>query len=460
MQKARETKGKEGIFQKFVQDCYEDLDGILELRYTGKRFFVWRDGVYSEVDSEDIKIRFTRWVAEQDFPGFKNSRYAADEALHHVRTMVYVESQGNSLLNKFLDKEVGGKFIAFRNGIVCLEDLLKYDPKHVKVLEHTPNFFNLAKIPFDFEPEAKAKTWESILDKVIPCAEDRKIIQQWFGYHLIPTLSYSKMMFLEGSGANGKSVVLLVLRMILGEENVSSLPLSAFDADKPFRLASTEGKLANLCEEMGAAGPHVENTVKQYVNGGAFTVERKFKDPFILYPTAKLTFATNEMPSFADRSTGLWRRMLYIRFPVSIPKEQQRKEFLERNFWLSRGELSGVLNWAIQGAKELLHNDSFFESPRKKQEIEEIYSEADLLRPWVRDLLEEGSPNDFVSTTCILDRLRESISSGHLPRVGPREIFKEIKAQFPNSERPNNAKNIGHGKRARVICGIKLRSDI
>lgn len=456
----RKEAPEQGLVGQFIKEKFRDLEGHLILRYIGKRFFYWESGVYREIDSEEVKLGFTRWAAHKNFKNFKNTRHQAEEALHYVRMATTVESGNGSIQNRYFSRNENERYIAFNNGIVCLDDLLRLPLEKVKVNEQSPDFFNLAKIPFEFKPRARASTWNQIIEKVVPNIEDRKILKQWFGYHLIPSLSYSKMIFLEGSGANGKSVALLVLRLMLGEENVSSLPISAFDYDKPFRLAVTEGKLANICEEMGPSGPRIEETIKQFVNGGAFTVEKKFKDPFTLYPTAKLTFATNEMPSFCDRSSGFWRRMLYIKFSVTIAPSEQNKDFLERDFWLRSGELSGVLNWAIEGAKEILEDGGFLESQRKIKEIENLFSEADLLRPWVKDHLVEGTVSDFVSTSQIFSKLRDEIMNGQLPRVSQRELLKEIKAQFPNSERPSNARLVSPGKRVRVICGIRWHTDV
>jgi putative DNA primase/helicase len=254
---------------------------------------------------------------------FSNTKNAAEEALHHIRSKTMLDSsiQRNSFI---ADPSSNNRYLAFNNYIVSLDQLLSGLQKKAETIDHTPDFFNLAKIPYDYDPVSDCPTWKGIVSAILPAEEDRRTLQQWFGYHLLPGLSRNKMMFFEGLGANGKSVVLLVLRLLLGEENVSSVPLSGFDPEKTFKLAATDGKLANICEEAGAVSGRVEEAIKQYVNGGVFTVERKFKDPFPMYPSAKLTFATNEMPQFRDRSEGIWRRLLYLKFGVTIQKKQSK----------------------------------------------------------------------------------------------------------------------------------------
>jgi P4 family phage/plasmid primase-like protien len=448
--------------EQFLDENYKDLFGDKTLRYLNKRFYAWASGVYTEIENETIMLGFTNWIKKQNIPidQFHNTRNAAEEALHHIKTSCLMAPEDpKKVFNYFIDSKDINQYLAFENGIVALNDLLTKPIDKIKIKIESPLFFNVAKIPFEFNHKSECSVWLEIINKILPEAEDRLLLQKWFGYHLIPSLSNSKMMFFDGSGANGKSTVLLVLRLVLGEANVSSIPITAFDADRAFKLAVTDGKFANICEEVGSLNIRVEETLKQFVNGGAFTVEKKFKDPYTMYPTAKLTFATNEMPSFNDRSTGIWRRLLYIKFPISIQPKDQKREYLERSFWLDSKELSGILNWAILGAKSV--NKSGFQlSARKTEEVEMIFTHSDLLRPWVQDNFEAGSENDTVKSKDILDALNSAIANGLLPRVSQRDLFKEIRAQFPKSFQPKNARLFPNGTRARVVCGIRERDTV
>ena len=72
-------------------------------------------------------------------------------------------------------------------------------------------------------------------------------------------------------------------------------------------------------------------------------------------PTARLVFATNRLPKFADRSEGIWRRFVPLPCEATIaPQDQNRalaKELCE--------ELPGILNWALRGLKTLRARGSF-----------------------------------------------------------------------------------------------------
>ncbi len=448
------NKGKQArqLIEAFLEENFQVDDNEIGLRYQNGKFYQWANGCYSEQSDEEVKTRFTRWATKKQIRNFNNTKAAAEEALHHIKSKIFLPPTVKK--NTYIDvNEDSARYLAFENGVVDMNTVLNRGVR-TRVDSHTPNFFNLAKIPYSFDESAKCSTWLKIIRTSLPEKEDQKLLQQWFGYHLIPGLSRTKMMFMEGHGANGKSVILLVLRLMLGEENVSSVPLSAFDPQKPFRIASTDGMLANICEEAGQISSAVEEAIKQFVNGGAFTVERKFRDPFQMYPTAKITVATNSIPEFKDKTDGIWRRILYLKFKVTIPLEQQNREYLEREYWLNSGELQGVLNWALTGAQDLESNE-FVLSERKKEEIRSLKMNSDLIRAWVTDHFVEA-PGCLLPTADISKRLQIDSDYGLIPRVGLREVYREIEARFPNCRRPSNAMKLPDGRRARVFEGVKL----
>ncbi len=148
----------------------------------------------------------------------------------------------------------------------------------------------------------------------------------------------------------------------MGAENVSAVSLEQFNPIRTFPLAALVNKLANIAEELGEIDKSAEGLLKQIVTGGLVTIERKHKDAFEFVPTARLTFATNVLPKFRDRSSGLWRRLLLIGFPNQILDEsKQDKNLASPDWWASTGELSGIFNWALEGLLRLIQRDRFVE---------------------------------------------------------------------------------------------------
>ena len=181
------------------------------------------------------------------------------------------------------------------------------------------------------------------------------LIQKWFGYCLVLDTSQQKLLMLEGPGANGKSVLLAILEGLVGSENCSSVSLEDFR--ERFALSATVGKLVNIVSEVGDVNRLPEGKLKAFVVGDPLTLDRKYRDPLGVRPTARLVFATNKIPRFDDQTDGLWRRLIIVPATVVIAPDKQDKTLTEK----LRAELPGIFNWAVQGLVRLRRHGRFTE---------------------------------------------------------------------------------------------------
>jgi putative DNA primase/helicase len=160
---------------------------------------------------------------------------------------------------------------------------------------------------------------------------------------------------LFGEGANGKSTLLQVYEAMLGEQNVSHVQLESF-AER-FQVAPMVGKLANVASEVGNLKSVNAGILKQLVAGDSVTIDKKYKDPASFKPTAKLVFATNQLPRFGDSTEGFWRRPLIIPCSYFVRPEDRDPHLGEK----LKAELPGILNWSVAGLMQLRQQNSFTE---------------------------------------------------------------------------------------------------
>ena len=67
-----------------------------------------------------------------------------------------------------------------------------------------------------YDPGAPAPRWEAFLDRILPDPEVRAFVHRAIGYSITGSVGEQVLFFLHGSGANGKSTFLNVLRSVLG----------------------------------------------------------------------------------------------------------------------------------------------------------------------------------------------------------------------------------------------------
>jgi len=208
--------------------------------------------------------------------------------------------------------------------------------------DHAPEHSSRIQLPYGFDPKATCPMWEKFCDTVFADEPEKtQMLRQWFGYCLTPDVSLQVFMILVGGGGNGKSVALHVLSELVGRENVCAVPLHKMHND--FVLVMLRDKLVNLAAEIDTSRLIESSTMKTLTGGDPITVNVKYEQPITFTPTAKHTFAVNELPMFKDKSDALMRRVLLLEFAQTFKGKKRDPDIASK---LTK-ELSGILNWAL-----------------------------------------------------------------------------------------------------------------
>ena len=85
-----------------------------------------------------------------------------------------------------------------------------YDCIENKLLPHDPEYLSTIQIPIEYNPEATCSTVDYFFESTLP-ADCIPIVEELFGYCLIPYTKFEKAFMLTGGGANGKSTLLTLL---------------------------------------------------------------------------------------------------------------------------------------------------------------------------------------------------------------------------------------------------------
>lgn len=196
-------------------------------------------------------------------------------------------------------------FVALGNGIYNLET--------DELQEYSPDVIIKNRVPVSFQADAYDQTVDKTLDKI--CCQDgelRILLEETVGYILLRRNELGKCFILTGSGSNGKSTFIDMLKHFIKAENFSALALE--EIGHRFKTAEMFGKLANLGDDISHKFIEETAVFKKLVTGETVNVERKGKDPFEFDNYAKLIFSANDMPRINDLSDGLKRRLVIIPF--------------------------------------------------------------------------------------------------------------------------------------------------
>lgn len=218
-----------------------------------------------------------------------------------------------------------------------------------ELLAHSPAHLITKQSPVVYDYKADCPLWIQFLERVFCSDNDLiRLVQQLIGICLTQDVSLQRMIVFFGRGANGKSTLLNVVLTLLGSYGKQAEPNLLFNrggSAHPTGTADLFGASLAVCSESNDARSFDEAVVKRLTGGDPVKARFMGKDFFSFCPTHKLILATNYLPTVTGTDEGIWRRMLPIPFNVVIP-ESERDPHLQHKLV---AELSGILNWAIDG---------------------------------------------------------------------------------------------------------------
>lgn len=315
------------------------------------RWIVWND---------------TRWVEDKKA---LRVRALAKDTIRHI----YVEARETSgdareELAKHAKRSESARGLASmvdvaraESGVAVSVDRLNADPwllnvsngcidlRTGRLREHRRDDLLTKLVPIAYDPEARCNRWEAFLDQIL--SHNRALIQflqRAVGYSLTGMTSEQCLFFLYGSGSNGKSTFLELLRDVLGEYSTQADFTTFLEkkGDGPRNdIARLYGARAVTSSEVGEGKRLNESLVKTLTGGDVVAARYLYAETFEFAPQFKLWLGANHRPIIRGTDYAIWRRIRLIPFTVQIPDDQQDKGLKAA----LRAELPGVLAWAVAG---------------------------------------------------------------------------------------------------------------
>ncbi|WP_406503931.1 phage/plasmid primase, P4 family [Streptomyces sp. NBC_01602] len=234
--------------------------------------------------------------------------------------------------------------LAVPNGVVNLRtgELLDGDPDQ--------RITRAATVPYD--PDAECPRWERFIEEIFPNDPDMPAyIQRLLGYGITGRTSEQCFAVLYGAGSNGKSVLLTVLRKILGE-HAATVPFDMFTTTGAKRGGPDAELLVGarmaLASETNRSAVLDSAAIKNATGGEEVNVNPKYRDPYSFNPQALILLATNYKPSVKEQDTGTWRRIKLIPFNRYFSPDE-RDDNLHDTL---AAEYAGILAWLVRGAMD------------------------------------------------------------------------------------------------------------
>lgn len=244
--------------------------------------------------------------------------------------------------------------IVFKNGVL---DLITFEFK-----EHSPNFLETIQLNVDFNPEAESKTIDEFFSTATGGNEDLiTLLYEAIGYSFLKTVELASCFILVGSGRNGKSTFLDLVKEIVGKENSTSVDFK--ELGKNFGISGLANKLVSVAGDISNQRIGESDMFKKIVSGDLVRIDEKYEKKFDTILFSTLFFSANEIPRTPDTSDGFYRRLMIIPFHANLDSVSKVEGMLFKQKLLSKESLEYAAYKAVRAIKRVLDTTCDFTDP-------------------------------------------------------------------------------------------------
>lgn len=322
--------------------------------------------VYEQTDADegtDMAKTFEKHMKSSRSNKSKNAML--NEVMHHVPILPSQLDRYKAALN------TPGGVIDLKSGALAPHDPKNYFTK-ITAVEYSEN--------------ADCPRWTAFLDDIFGGDKDLiRYVQKAVGYSLTGATSEQCAFFLYGTGRNGKSTFLDIIRDIFGDYAANIQPetimvrsnqSTAINSD----IARLKGARLVTSVEPNEGVRINEGLLKQLTGDDTVTARKLYGDEFEFKPEFKLWMATNHKPVIRGTDTGIWRRIHMIPFTCVILEGKVDR----RLKYKLAAEMTGIFRWAVEGC--LLWQKEGLKMPRAVlEEVREYRREMDVISAFVED---------------------------------------------------------------------------
>ncbi len=167
--------------------------------------------------------------------------------------------------------------------------------------------------------EEKRIGWKFLNDISCSNQEVKQVICECLGCMLAPKNHFGKIFIWYGSGANGKSVLVKVMKAIMGDLLTNANILNINDR---FALSRAYKGIANVTDDVGVTTIKETGLLKSIVDGSSIEVDRKHLEPINWVPNSQFVMCCNDLPRIQDTTKGMIRRLAFIPFDLELRNNQ------------------------------------------------------------------------------------------------------------------------------------------
>lgn len=268
----------------------------------------------------------------------------------------------------------------------------------MKSKSYSPSCNKLYKLDvgyFDAISSISPHRFMAFLSEILEGYKEKEAIidflQEYIWYLLVPMTKYEKGLFLLWSWANGKSVLLNVIKWILWIKNISSIWLQDLSREQSrFNLL---WKIALIDSDLQQAVQLDSWIIKKIISWETIDGKPLYRQILEFKPLCRIVCASNHRPYIKSVDNSINRRFVFIHLKKNFVWRENpnlTEELL--------GEKTAIIWWALKWLERLMNRKKFHIPKELTDIIDQFVEEHDSVKQFISDLWDiSESSNDKTS---------------------------------------------------------------
>lgn len=306
-------------------------------------------------------------------------------------------AKSSSARTKLFDVNNFKPVINCKNGEVWI----RRDGSHV-LKPHRYKSYQMGCLNVNYDPSAECPLFMQTLREIFDDHFDRDEIIDYmgevFGYIIQPYKPDAQWWIFMGRGGDGKSSLIKIMAAILGDAYYSADEklLDPNYGGNNHAVCDLVGKLLVGVEELSVGKVLSDTGVKRLSENTRKTANPKNKDTYSFEYIGSLIMCSNNVPTVKDTSEGMTRRANIVPFTRQFNKHGIDDPHRITNIIKDKDELSGVLNFMLDGYKRYAERGKFSVPKTCLVAKDDWFKSANNLVRFVDDNIEIGDRDDFL----------------------------------------------------------------
>ncbi|WP_237773038.1 DNA primase family protein, partial [Streptomyces luteocolor] len=225
------------------------------------------------------------------------------------------------------------------------------------------------------DPAMPTPRWKQFLADTFGGDTDMTaFVQRLAGYSASADTGIHVLPFLHGAGQNGKSVLMDVLRQVLGDyaDTAPAGFLMAGKQEHSEEMARLQGLRLVVASEVNQDAKFDEAKMKELTGGDTITARYMRQSFFSFEPTHHLWLMGNHQPQVKAGGDSFWRRLRLVPFLHKVAEDKKIENLADI---LVAEEGPGILAWIIRGAIDCF--DGGLRAPDAVMDATKVYAEEE-----------------------------------------------------------------------------------